>query len=239
MLGRTNTGGGGVGGLNFQVIGSATAPNNPKENTIWIETDTNVTSWIFSAVEPSAPSEGMVWIFTGTSSPVEFNALKKNGLQVYPVAAKQYIDGEWVDKAAKSFRGGAWVDWWDGVLYNAGNTYDDITGGYSGVGDYISATNSDGRLNLHVQNGATAALITEQAINLTGFKTLKVTGYGTSANCFAGIVSNRSVNFSSTVVMENQGTYALDISSVEGLFYVGLMGRVGNKVYADKIWLER
>lgn len=237
MLGRTNTGGGG-GGLNFQVIGGATAPNNPKENTIWVNTSTTITDWVFSATQPTEAT-GRVWISTGASSPVAFNALKKNGLQVYPVAAKQYIDGEWLDKTAKSFQGGAWVDWWDGVLYNAGNTYDDITGGYSGVGDYVSATNSDGRLNLQVQNGATAALITEQAINLTGFKTLKVTGNGTSANCFAGIVSDRSANFSSTVVMENQGTYSLDISSVEGLFYVGLMGKVGNKVYADKIWLER
>lgn len=109
MLGRTNTGGGG-GGLNFQVIGGATAPSNPKENTIWVNTDVKITTWAFSATEPEAPVEGMVWITTGTSSSAEFNTLKKNGIQVYPLSAKQYVGGSWVDVEAKSYQGGEWVD---------------------------------------------------------------------------------------------------------------------------------
>lgn len=55
--------------------------------------------------------EGTVWVTTGASSPVAFNALKKNSVMVYPMSAKQYIGGSWVDKTAKSYQGGAWVDW--------------------------------------------------------------------------------------------------------------------------------
>ena len=87
MLGRTNTGGG-CTSLNFKVVGNP-QPSNPKEHTIWVDTDVPISSYVFSATEPEAPEEGMVWISIGTSSAVEFNALKKNALQVYPIAAKQ------------------------------------------------------------------------------------------------------------------------------------------------------
>lgn len=149
MLGRTNTGGGGSGGLNFQVISGTTAPSNPKENMIWVNTSTKITSYIFSATQPTG-SAGMVWILVGTPSPVEFNALKKNGIQVYPISAKQYIGGAWVDKTAKSYQGGKWVDW---VIYlingselntEYAGTWNQTTGG-QGVGGSAEMT-SEGLL---------------------------------------------------------------------------------------------
>lgn len=81
-------GGGGGAPLNFEVVGNQ-QPDNSKENTLWVNTDVKITSWIFSATEPENPAEGMVWFSVGTSSPVEFNALKKNGIQIYPLSAKQ------------------------------------------------------------------------------------------------------------------------------------------------------
>lgn len=231
---------GGGAPLNFKVVGGTAEPASPAENMIWVNTDAEITGWVFSPEEPQEASEGMVWIKTGLSSAVAFNALKKNAIQVYPISAKQYVSGAWVSKTAKTYQGGTWVNWWDGVLYDAGNTYDSVTGGYSGVGDYVSATNSDGRLELSVKTGTSAALITEKAIDLTDFKTLKITGNGTnSVNCFGGISEDRSASFSSTIAMGKQGTYTLDIAAINGLFYVGIMSKYGNKVYADKIWLER
>lgn len=106
MIGRTNTGGG--GGLNFQVIGGTTAPSNPKENMIWVNTSTKITSYIFSATQPTG-SAGMVWISTGTYSTVEFNALKKNGIQVYPISAKQYVGGVWAPRNAEIYHAGEWL----------------------------------------------------------------------------------------------------------------------------------
>ena len=74
--------------------------------------------------------KGTVWFPTGISSNVEFNALKKNGVQVYPISAKQYVDGAWVDVTAKSYQNGAWVDWWNGELFKDGNQYTSVTGGW-------------------------------------------------------------------------------------------------------------
>lgn len=108
-IGRTNAGAGGSGGVNFKVVGGTTEPASPKENTIWVNTDMDITSWAFSATEPESPVAGMVWISTSTSSTVEFNALKKNAIQVYPISAKQYVGGEWVRKNASFFQSGKWV----------------------------------------------------------------------------------------------------------------------------------
>jgi hypothetical protein len=107
------SGGGGVA-LNFKVLAYATesAMNaaTPTENTIGIITTTPITSYVFSITQPTG-SAGMVWITTGTTSINEFNALKKNSIQVYPQAAKQYVSGAWVDKTAKSYMGGVWEEW--------------------------------------------------------------------------------------------------------------------------------
>lgn len=113
-------GGAGGGGLNFSVVGGSAQPGNPKENTIWVNTDTDITGWAFSATEPDSPVEGMVWIATGASSNADFNAIKKNCVQVYPFSAKQYISGAWVGNEAKIFQNGEWISLFNSEIYKNG-----------------------------------------------------------------------------------------------------------------------
>lgn len=129
LHGNGGGGSGGGGGLNFQVVGGTTEPENPKENTIWVNTDTAISSYAFAAVVPETPVEGMVWITTGMSSAVEFNILKKNAVQVYPLSAKQYVDGVWVDVEAMTYRNGEWTKW-SLDLFNAGDQNEELTGGW-------------------------------------------------------------------------------------------------------------
>lgn len=103
--------GGGGANLNFKVVGGTTQPTSPKENTIWVNTRTKISEWTFSATQPVNPTDGMVWFSTGKSSSVEFNALKKNRLNVYPISVKQYISGKWTNKTAKTYLNGKWTDW--------------------------------------------------------------------------------------------------------------------------------
>lgn len=114
-----NVTGGGGAALNFKVVGGTTQPTNPTENTIWVNTSTTISSYVFAAAAPSNPTSGMVWISIGTASGAEFNALKKNGLQVYPISAKQYVNGAWASVTAKSYQSGAWVEWIS-FLYDRG-----------------------------------------------------------------------------------------------------------------------
>ena len=39
-------------GLNFEIVGGTAEPSTPEENTIWVNTNTNITGWEFSADEP-------------------------------------------------------------------------------------------------------------------------------------------------------------------------------------------
>lgn len=98
----------GLSSLNFRVLGGTDQPENPRENDIWVQTDTAISGWEISAVEPSG-AEGAVWISIGMESQVAFNAVKKNVLAVYPVWAKMYSGGSWEDVDAHLYRNGAWM----------------------------------------------------------------------------------------------------------------------------------
>lgn len=98
--------------LGFEVVGGTSAPNSPKENTIWVNTDTHITGWgigDYANIGWSMP-EGYVYIDADTSanSGGDFNALKKNEIWLRPIRAKQRVNGAWVDKTAKIYQNGAW-----------------------------------------------------------------------------------------------------------------------------------
>lgn len=112
-IGFKHSGAGGGAGLNFRVIGGTEQPTAPRENDIWVNTDTEISTWVFSATEPGNPAPGMVWIEVGAESDVGFNALKKNGIGVYPVWVRQYMDGAFADRYAYIFRSGEWVQFSD------------------------------------------------------------------------------------------------------------------------------
>lgn len=133
--------------LNFEIVGGTSQPSNPKENTIWVNTSTDITSWVFSTKQPENPDNGMVWITAGNDGSVKFNALKKNDITIYPQTAKQYISGKFEDKPALSYLNGKWVEWYNGELYYNGNEYDFITGGWS-PNNVEASTNGFSALNI-------------------------------------------------------------------------------------------
>lgn len=155
MIGITNIGGGGGSSLNFKVVGGTSAPTSPSENTIWVNTSNDITGWAFSATAPAA-SEGLVWFAIGNNSPVAFNAIKKNGLWVYPGSCQQYVSGVWVIKTAKTYQSGSWKDWmyW---LYDTGVKkveFQDITTAlYNTI---ATVTWGDNSLELDVHGGSVA-----------------------------------------------------------------------------------
>ena len=151
--------GGGSAGLNFKVVGGLTQPAHPSENTIWINTAINITSWIFSAMEPENMVEGMVWISTGRSSSVAFNALKKNGIEVYPLFAKQWNGGGKTDVQAKIYQRGEWADLLSEIAFYENGEFNTADfGAISG-----SYTNSNG---IKVVNGSNLTHATAYDISL-------------------------------------------------------------------------
>lgn len=141
-----NISGGGGASLNFKVLAYDAEIEllaaTPAENTIGIITNTPITSWMFSAEEPSPAVPGMVWITISNSSPVAFNALKKNGVMIYPISAKQFIVDAWVDVPAKSYQAdeNGTLKWnaWLVYLYNNGDN-ESVSGGWATIRGYSGA----------------------------------------------------------------------------------------------------
>ncbi len=52
MIFNMSSGGNISGSLDFEVVGGTTKPVNPKENTIWVNTDAEITKWVFSSTKP-------------------------------------------------------------------------------------------------------------------------------------------------------------------------------------------
>lgn len=232
--------------MNFRVTGGAVQPETASENTIWISTDQKITSWIFASAAPAEPEEGMVWILTGSSSAVEFNALKNNSLQIYPVSAKQYISGEWADKTAKIYQRGNWVDWIV-YLYNCGDSFDPVTGGYKKVSyssgsEYanLDASLDDGCIyvsaSTNQSNGsARCGMSTENAIDLTGVSLIQAKGNCSEARNTAAGVSGVGIRVQETQSVDkgfgSAAAYqyitevgdfeiSIDVSELTGEYYI-------------------
>lgn len=348
MLGRTNVGGG--AGLNFKVVGGTVQPINPKENTLWINTDVDIESWTFAAENPYIKSEdfysegevkagyylkndgaetagsnyeictielpstatsftvtagststttvchvfydadgemmsavnrqtgrntfaipsgaasvrvslrdedtkaveityedgateGAVWIPTGSSSLTPFNALKKNNVTVYPMKCAQFVSGAWTDKNAAIYQAGAWVDLWNGKLYDYGDEYEPVTGGFveaykNSIGTRTFTKNEDSlyfKSTGTTSGGAHIYASTEKKINLNSFSTLYARikhspSSGTSFYLAAHTRNDEPVYDVPCVLRQSsskEGIVSLDISGLSGEHYI-LLGLGGN-----------
>jgi hypothetical protein len=95
-------------GLNFKIIGTTTQPSNPSENTIWINTNSGITGWMFSPIAPESPTNGFVWIELASSSLVRMNTISENEIYICPIKASQYISGAWLDVDMRVYQNGKW-----------------------------------------------------------------------------------------------------------------------------------
>lgn len=251
---------GGGAPLNFKVVGGTAEPASPAENMIWVNTDAEITGWVFSSEEPVSPDVGVVWIKTGRSSAVAFNALKKNGVMLYPLSVMQYEQSTasaWVSRTAKTYRDGAWVDWLDGsTLYASGDEIEQTTGGWSAQA--FKASNDVGRLkaptvtknaeNMKVDlagySGGSyycGCLMTGNAVDLTGFTSIKINITAITASVYLRVASAHSDGYTSEASLQisKTGESALDISSISGEKYIAIaIAQVNASVTFDKIWLE-
>lgn len=229
-----NVSGGGGTALNFRVVKNP-QPINPSENCIWVNTDTPITSWIFSAEKPNPAEAGMVWFPVGTSSPVAFSALKKQNIMVYPQSAKQYVGSAWVDVTAKSYQGGAWVDWitW---LYKDGNQYTDITGGWIKVVENQSHMDIvfDDDVSVTWKGGdyIGSYFYTEDAIDVTSKSWLSAEAlitarYDASRHIEIAMCKNLPSNFAYSAdssakftELNTEGTVEVDLRNLSGKYYI-------------------
>ena len=175
----------------------------------------------------------MVWFATGVSSLAAMNVDKKNTVMLYPAACKQYINGAWVTKTAKTYQGGAWKEW-SLYFYNEGDKCEDVTGGWATVAKGLDAEYPDfaaapsvsynaGNVKISQQGNKAGLWYTKNKISLTGRKklTVKTTGYSSDApnsaislrlrTGLSGYVYDETVASQWT---EANGTFSIDLSAL-------------------------
>lgn len=229
---------GGVNLLNFKIVDGTEAPTRPQMNMIWVNTDVKISDWYFGNTAPDAPADAMVWFQTGDASIVSFNCLKKHGITLYPLNAYQYLSGLWVRKAASIWMNG-WKEWFDGVLYNAGDLCEYITGGWEDAWERDSDSdvrghvdiNDDGAIHIYSDSGdAYQFAKTVKKINITGFSRLVIDVGWCSGSGSQRFGLSRGEEWTGSDCMlvhasidDNTGERTLDISEVEdGDYYVCL-----------------
>lgn len=231
---------GGANSLNFKIVGGSSLPDNARENTIWVNTETPIDGYTFSSEKPAETADGMIWVKTGTESKVAFSATKKNPIMLYPVAVKQYISGDEVSLDASLYKGGAWVKFstaFDGVLFDNGDEKPDITGGWVNVtdGELITASNNG-------VSSISGLRHTANMIDLTNFSTVKAnlkTCSGKANLIITKVISAGFADFTKYKQVQSvTGEIALDVSAYEGEYYVAMAAGVGSASFtADKVWL--
>ena len=238
-----NTSGGGIS-LNFKTIGDVVQPTNPADNTLWVNSSVPVTGWEFSEKAPRVAREGSVWVVTGPASASTFNALLAGNIAfcpLAPTAARQYIAGSWVDIPGQIYQAGAWNEFWNGVLYDYGEQYIDITGGWVGSQTITGSETSGGRLTVNEDNlsftnvsGGSFGVVTANAINLSNFNTLHVITTGSiRIQVAAEFPTSNAVAGSTFTGTETE--HSVDITSVSGSFKIG----VGNRGSSGSTQLHR
>lgn len=252
--------GGSGGGLNFRVLGGTSKPSNFKENDIWVNTNIKITSWVFSTTEPvvTADDYGMVWISTDISSNKEFNALKKNGIQVYPLVVNQYVGGTWMGVTAMIYQNGEWSNLVsDQYLYDAGDEFTNVTGGlkayaipYASSGSYsegmspIITRNTSSITIKHNSSYTDKSGIVRFAnkIDLSKYRTLKfdgtLSGARASIYIWNSIGSYYGQNYVAYKTGSASGEISVDIPAGTGECYIGFGIDHTQTITLKKMWLE-
>ena len=247
MIGRTNAGfGGGSGGLRVAV--GLTAPSSPRENTVWVKSDKAGKQYVFAAAEPGSPAEGLIW-FRATAAGII-------------TRADVYTGGAWVAADTYMYLGGAWVQIasaWNGELFEGGNQYVDITGGWPAKLGTLNETNPYLKYSAGAQNIVASS---GKMIDLTNYTTLHIIGRGRGDYTSGGGVHARVPDFGVAKAIGNTSvTYAakasmtsgyigdlatlteekvLDVTTLSGEYYVAMTitgSHTGATLGIKKIWL--
>lgn len=179
-------GGGGGTDLNFTIVGGTTQPENPKENTIWVNTDQEITGWSISSSSPNNSIDGIVWITYNITGEKIFNALSDNVIALCPVLAKQRISGAWVSKTIKIYQNNTWAVFFENPLTNGVPTAVFLSGGSTKVSGTTNSetfhTFSSSRLSLNVDGASSHVFKTNKTFDLRGVNKISVDGYTALAN---------------------------------------------------------
>jgi len=235
-------GGGGGGGLNFTVKAYKSLdvrPASAAENTIAVITDTAIPEWAISSLEPDVQLSGMLWIYSGTSGAVQFNALKKNSIVIFPGSVMQFVDGAWKYVDAYIFQNGQWIQFalaWNGYYFDNGEQHSNITGGWTSDGykyyNYtMKASTLGATLGTRSSGANTASMIgTANPVDLTNVDTIYITVDTTHGSSFFKVMSSKELSADDLSIGLSVGELTIDVSGLTGSYYLAIASAGGSTI---------
>lgn len=249
MIGRTNAGFGGGGGLNLRVYDGMNAPANPKENDIWVKTSLAIPGWALFDKSSSinwAMGRGYIYLFGNFTDANDYKnttgiALNVNGNvggTIYARLTKciQYDESAWKNVDSYVYHG-SWVQFsstTNGMLITNGIPY--TTPSTTG-----KVVQQDGYLQYGSGANKSTAMWFDD-VDLTGYNTITLTGTfqhysGQQYDKFVlaawyGAVDPASGNAAAAVSYATKTTVTLDVSNLTGKHKVGL---TSNNTFSQKI----
>lgn len=223
----------GGGGGNFNVVGGLTQPTSPRENMIWVKADIKPRpAFVVAQTAPDSPADGLIWFFASAQGLLT-KAYVYSGSTWVLADTYVYLADTWVQIASA----------WNGELFDNGNQYEDVTGGWSVDNSYygsgaIGTTIVGGSSGNNADQGS--RIYTNKAVQSGTYQTFKFTVTEASGdNTFylkSGSISGTKVayhTFNRTV-----GTFSITIPSGLASFYPYLQTGSKGKCTITKVWLE-
>ena len=217
--------GNGSAGAGLTIVSGLTEPVKPKENMIWVKSDKAGKKYVFAEAAPEAPAEGLIW----------FQATEYLGIIA---RTDVYTGGAWVAADTYMYLGGKWVQIafaWNGELFDNGNQYTPVTGGWVGNNQTEIGT----ALTLKVANSR-PIVSTQKAIDLTGFTKLHCIADTAFGKFGVTGIKNLTANEPNWVASAGIGTSdtVLDISAIElGYIQCFAVTSYGVTINVTKMWL--
>ena len=237
-----------------EVYGGQNPPNTGvKDNDIFLRTNVAIISGEITTNVGGLPTwdsaDGVFLVTLGAGAfddtkagmYIVWDTQKFHNVSGFPGNAYIHENGKWRRCEGYVFHSNKWVQFssaWDGTLFYNGNQYADVTGGWTGADSYspnLTATLMSGTITISTAN----------AVDLSGFSTLKFMGSGNGANS-GGTYSAKCKIFNESGVevasldFQSSGTYAVSVAALSGKHYVRFVaaGSRGNNLDISKVWLE-
>ena len=145
--------GGAGSGIAIKIKGGTTAPANPTENLVWVNTSETITKTIVSYDEPESPTAGTVWIKPADNGNNTVSLSRRDTVVLRVGVVSQYISSAWVGKDTHVYVSGSWVpiqEW----VYNNGTKYSEFTPQTGSNGMYSDESATNGYLRLYDKDSA-------------------------------------------------------------------------------------
>ena len=237
-----------------EVYGGQNPPNTGvKDNDIFLRTNVAIISGEITTNVGGLPTwysaDGVFLVTLGAGAfddtkagmYIVWDTQKFHNVSGFPGNAYIHENGKWRRCEGYVFHSNKWVQFssaWDGTLFYNGNQYADVTGGWTGADSYspnLTATLMSGTITISTAN----------AVDLSGFSTLKFMGSGNGANSGGTYsakckIANESGVEVASVDFQSSGTYAVSVAALSGKHYVRFVaaGSRGNNLDISKVWLE-